>query len=419
MRTRLADRRVAVIAVAAVVVIVLAGAGVWLLTSGNGAVRAKPSTAVVKRGTLTVTASAAGTVTPVNSRALTFGASGTVASVTVKAGDRVTTGEVLATIDPGDAQAAVTSAQSALDAANTNLSLVEAQSATPTATATACTVGAAYLIAAPSPSASASPTPSPSPPPPGHSTSPSPRPSASTPHSTRPPGGRSCGSGGGGGSGGGNGGGGQQSTGSDPLLRAQQAVYNAELALEQAKARLAGTTIAAPADGRVLSVAGSVGQSVSAGGSGFIVVGGMSSMVVQANFSEADMAGIQIGQPAIVTLANHPGTSYPATVTEIDPAGTLSGQLVRYGVQLSFRAVPADLLLGRSADVAVTTASATGVMYVPTAALTRLAGTSATVTVHTASGNVPRSVMVGLEGDQGTEIMSGLNVGDTVVIGAQ
>jgi multidrug efflux pump subunit AcrA (membrane-fusion protein) len=405
MRTRFATRRGAVVTAAVLVVVAVVAVGAWLFTGDAARVAATSSTAAVKRGTLTVIASAAGTVAPVNSRALTFGTSGTLTEVVVKAGDRVTAGEILAAIDPADAQAALTSAESALGAANTNLTLAKQQADEPTQPA--CVAGAAYLLpTTPTPSPSASPSPSPAPSPtPSHTATRSPAPSATRPNTAAP----TCAANN-------NGGQGQNSSGTDALLHAQQAANNAELAVEQAKARLAGTTITAPSGGRVLSVAGTVGQNVSAGGSGFIVIGGVDAMVVQANFSEADVAGIKIGQTASVTLANHPDKTYPATVSEINPAGTTSGQLVRYGVQLSFTTVPADLLLGQSANVAVTTASAADVLYVPTAALTDVNGQTATATVRTASGDVSRSVILGLTGDQGTQIVSGLGAGDVVVV---
>ena len=203
-------------------------------------------------------------------------------------------------------------------------------------------------------------------------------------------------------------------------MRAQQSVNNAELALEQAQSRLAGTSITAPVSGRVLSVGGSVGQNVSAGGSGFIVLGGLHALVVEAHFAEADVAAVAVGQQATVTLADHPGVTYAATVTEIDPAGTTSGQLVRYGVQLEFTDPPSDLLLGQTADAAVVTASsAPDVLYVPTGALRDINGDSATVVARTPTGDVTRTVATGFEGDQGTEIVSGLAAGDTVVIGGR
>jgi HlyD family secretion protein len=203
-------------------------------------------------------------------------------------------------------------------------------------------------------------------------------------------------------------------------MRAQQSVNNAELALEQAQARLAGTSITAPMAGRVLSVAGAVGQSVTGGGSGFIVLGGLSALVVEAQFSEADVAAVAVGQKATVTLADHPGVTYTASVVEIDPAGTASGQLVRYGVQLTFASPPADLLLGQTANAAVVTgSSAPNVLYVPSGALNQLSGDSATVVVRTATGDATKTVTTGFQGDQGTEIVSGLAEGDVVVIGGR
>jgi HlyD family secretion protein len=398
--------------VAAVALVVVAGAAVAAsaMTGGRKPVAAKTTTFTVRSGTVTMTASASGTVQPIDSRALTFGTSGTVSTLKVKAGDRVTEGETLATLDPAAAQSAVSSAQSALDAANTNLSLAQEQ-ATAAPGQTGCVAGAASDLATPSATASPSASPSPRP-----SASPSPqstqsrRPSASA----SPTNSDGCGRSGSGGSG--SAGGSHQGTGTDSLLRAQQAVNNARLTLEQAEAKLAGTTIAAPSAGRVLSVAGAVGQTASAGGSGFIVVAGVDSLAVEAQFSEADVAAVAVGQSATVTLADHPGVTYQAEVTEVDPAGTVSGQLARYGVQLEFTKPPSDLLLGQSAVAAVVTESALDVIYVPTAALSNLTGDTATVKVRAVGGDVTRAVTIGLAGDQGTEIKSGLVAGDVVVV---
>ncbi len=369
----------------AAAVVVAGGTGIWLATRGGHAAGTTPHTAEVTRGTLTVTASASGSIVAVNQRALTFGTSGSVSKLKVKAGDQVSAGQLLAALDDTDAQAAVTAAQAAvtaaqaaLDAAEQNLTLAQQQA---DAAASAATQ---------------TPTPSPS--------------SSSA-------GGSGGGSGAGGSGTGGSSRTGSQSTGTDNLLRAQQSVNNAELTLEQDQAKLAGTTIVAPSAGRILSVAGAVGSSVSAGGSGFIVMAGANDVAVQAEFSEADVAGVKVGQAATVTLANHPGKKYPARVSQIDPAGTSSGELVRFGVELIFTSVPADLLLGQSADVAVTTASAPDVLYVPAAAVTTGAGGQAEVTVRSDGVDRVQPVTVGLEADQGVEVMSGLTAGQTVVIG--
>jgi multidrug efflux pump subunit AcrA (membrane-fusion protein) len=442
--SRLSRRRMAVLACAAVVAVAGAGIGLWAASGNSAKSSGRTTTFAVRTGPITVTTSASGTVQPIDSRALTFGTSGTVRTLAVKAGDHVTAGETLATLDPTDAQSAVSSAQSSLDAANSNLTLAEQQATQVTqqpaggqntGTQGGCLSAADFVLSAPTPQASASASPQPTPTPSAH---PSPSPSTQPPTTRQPTatphptGTRTCGTGSGGsGSGSGSGGSGSggsgsggsgagagqsQNSGTDSLLRAQQAVNNAELALQQAQARLAGTTIVAPSAGRVLSVAGSVGQTASAGGSGFIVMGGVNSLAVEAEFSEADVAAVAVGQHATVTLADHPGVTYNASVTEIDPAGTASGQLVRYGVQLEFANPPADLLLGQSAVAAVVTASTSNVPYIPSAALANLNGNSATVRVRTPTGDVTRAVTVGLAGDQGTQITSGLVAGDVVVV---
>jgi HlyD family secretion protein len=360
-----------VTSVAATAVVVAGGVGAWLALRDQPHASTAVHTAAVSRGDLTVTASAAGSIVAVNQRALSFGTSGTVSKLNVKAGDEVTAGDILARLNDSDAQNAVAAAQQALDAAKSNLALAQQQADE-----------AAQAAAAPSPSATGRP-------------------------------------GGAGGSGGTAGGGSTHNTssGTDNLLRAQQSVNNAELTLEQDEAKLGGTTIVAPVAGRILSVSGAVGSSVSAGGSGFMLMAGAGDVAVQAEFSEADVAAIKIGEKARVTLANHPGKSYPATVTQIDPAGTASGQLVRFGVELTFTSVPAGLLLGQSANVAVTTASATDVLYVPAAAVTTGADGKPQVMVRVGSTEQARPVTVGLEADQGVQIMSGLDAGQTVVVG--
>src|SRR5215510_8645175 len=131
MRWGLPLRRRTTVVVAAGVAVAVAAVVVWQLSGGRTAAAKAVTTQPVRRGTLTVTASAAGTVQPIDSRALTFGTGGTLATLAVKPGDHVTAGQLLATLDPTDAQAAVTSAQSALDAAETNLTLAEDQAAAP------------------------------------------------------------------------------------------------------------------------------------------------------------------------------------------------------------------------------------------------------------------------------------------------
>jgi multidrug efflux pump subunit AcrA (membrane-fusion protein) len=195
-------------------------------------------------------------------------------------------------------------------------------------------------------------------------------------------------------------------------------VTNAELALGSAQRRLDETVIRAPIAGRVLSVAGKVGSAVTPGGTGFIVLADVAGLSVRAGFSEADVGRLTVGQVASITLPDRVEPVVGA-VSRIDPAGTVSDRLVRYGALIAFDAAPSGVLLGQSAIVTVTTASAADVLYVPTAAVAGTSGGTGTGTVTVRAGGRERSrtVQVGLSGERYTEIVSGLAEGDEVVWG--
>jgi multidrug efflux pump subunit AcrA (membrane-fusion protein) len=345
----------------------------------------------------------------------------------VKAGDSVTAGQVLAKIDDSDAQSQLASAQDALASAQNALAAAQL-AASPTPSATGCAAPAAYTGGTagyylvgdyPSASPSASPSPSPSP---SHSPTPSPtatHTSGAGPGSGGGTGTGACRTAGTGGTGGGGTGGGGRGSGGDALFSAQQQVNNAQLALTQAQRRVAGTVITAPVAGRVLSVAGTVGSAENPGGTGFIVLGGVSDTEVTALFTETDVAHLAVGQPATITLPDNPATPLTGKVSQVSPAGTVSGRLVRYPVMIAFDQVPANLLYGQSANVVVTTQSVSNVLYVSSSAVSPGADGSATVTVRSGGQDQTRVVQTGLRGDQYTEIRSGLSEGESVVTGGR
>jgi HlyD family secretion protein len=165
----------------------------------------------------------------------------------------------------------------------------------------------------------------------------------------------------------------------------------------------------APIAGKVLSVAGPVGSQVGAGDV-FITVADTGDMLIDADFPEADADHLAVGQAATVALPAQADAGFDATVDQVDPTGTSDGTLVRFGVVLSFTDPPANLLVGQSAVVTVTTGAQTGVLRVPSTAVHDVAGTVGTVLRN----GVQVAVGVGLRGDQYTEITSGLAAGDRV-----
>lgn len=394
MRTPAGTRRRGLLlgAGAVVVVAVVALILTFTLNGGHASAQASgPTIVTVARGTVSVDVAAAGTVQASQTRGLSFSTSGTVTVLNVKAGDTVTAGQVLAQIDPSDAQKSVDDAQSAVTDAEQ--SLADAQAA-----ASAAASASAAAAANPTPSASA-----------GRGGSGA---SGGTGGS-----GNSGSNSGGGNSGGGNSGGGAQraSTGTDAIYSATVQLNNAKLALAQAQRKLAGTTITSPIAGTVLAVDGTVGGNENPGSTAFITVGSVADAQVKAEFSEADIAAVKVGQSATVTLPNQAGT-VAGKVSSVDPAGTASGNLVRYAVMIGFDQPPASLLYGQSANVTVTTASVAGVLYVSSSAVRDIHDGAGTVTVRTGGRDEDRTVQIGLRGDQYTQITSGLSEGDQVVI---
>lgn len=402
-------------------VVVVAVVVVAFVAFGGGSKTAKKPSATSKvvRSTVTTTVSAEGTVQAQASRTLGFTSSGTLTELDVKAGDTVQVGAVLARIDPTTAQNQVDTATTSVDNAQTSVNTASTELATanaatcPKVTTITTTPARPTPTSRPTTSASASPS---------ASASGSGGGSGST-SGILAAGGTSGGSTGGAGSGAGGGSGAaatctaatlnaKKQSASDALFNAQQRLNNAEQTLTQARAKLDGTVITAPVAGKVLSVNGSLGATA---GSSFLVLAGTDDVMVTAQFTEAEVAHLALKQHATITLPDKAGTTFTGTVTQIDPAGTTSGKLVRYTALISFDKAPGDLLYGQSAVVAVVTAAAADVLSVPATAVYGRTGNTGNVDAMVGGKVVRRTVTIGLRGDVSTEIKAGLSLGDVVL----
>ncbi|HJP89447.1 MAG TPA: efflux RND transporter periplasmic adaptor subunit [Candidatus Limnocylindrales bacterium] len=202
----------------------------------------------------------------------------------------------------------------------------------------------------------------------------------------------------------------------------QQALYNAQSADAKAKSDLADLealrdhiTLVAPGDGVVTAVNLAVGADAPSGAAITLL---SSDLVVTTSVVESDIAAIKADQTATVDVSAL-DASLRGTVASIDPvgSGSGSGSVVSYAVKVALDAPPAGLRPGMSADITITAASATGVLAIPSRALTGNAG-NYTVRVVAADGSVStRTVEVGLVTSSLAEIKSGLQAGEMVVTG--
>ncbi|GAA4601574.1 macrolide-specific efflux system membrane fusion protein [Actinoplanes octamycinicus] len=119
-------------AINALLALLIVGAAIWGVnlirstSSGNSAKATDIRTVTVSQGTVTRTVSADGTVESASTAAATFTTAGTVTSIQVKVGDKVSKGQQLAAVDPTDAERELALAQANLDAANDALDRAEA-----------------------------------------------------------------------------------------------------------------------------------------------------------------------------------------------------------------------------------------------------------------------------------------------------
>ncbi|SBT43906.1 efflux RND transporter periplasmic adaptor subunit [Micromonospora narathiwatensis] len=401
--------------------LVLGAAGAWAFTGDDGEVPTRRATVAVDRGPVEIEVATTGTVQPATTRALSFTVSGTVASVAVRPGTVVRAGQRLATLSDEDvATAADAVGRAEQDLADARNALTKARESTDAASSCATAAVRPVAWTSPQPTETASPTPSA----PSGSATPTTSPSGAPPASptrtvpthpapTRPapartgaeqpgappaPGGTAC-------PGGSQGGG-------DRILDAQRRVNQAEAAVAEAESTRSGATITAPIRGTVLAVAGKVGGTVGRGAT-FITLADTFGMQVEAKFPEADAAAIAVGQSATVRLADRAGQTFPATVVQVDPAGTADGRMVRYGAVLSFADAPESLLIGQTAAVTVRTGSVPDALRVPSTAVHDVTDDRGTVRVD-ATGE-SRTVTIGLRGDQYTEVTDGLTAGDLVL----
>ena len=203
-------------------------------------------------------------------------------------------------------------------------------------------------------------------------------------------------------------------TGIGAQTAAQASINVAQAGLTVARQALLDTTLRAPVAGTVAAVDATVDQTVPAGTTVVTLIPQAAYQIV-AGFSEADATKVAVGQSAAITFDALAGGTAAGTVTAIDILPTEGANVTTYGVTITLGDVPEGLKAGMSASVVVTTAQATDVLWAPTAAITTAGGQS-TVTVRVNGIDALTPVTVGLAGDSGTEITSGVASGDQLVV---
>ncbi len=217
-------------------------------------------------------------------------------------------------------------------------------------------------------------------------------------------------------------------------LAAAEATYESSSAqLKMAQKQLAGAKMTSPMDGIVSDINGGEGQRAFANnnstssGSGFITVIS-EKLQVEAQVNEADIGSLKIGQTAELTVNAFPNKTFTGKVSSISPIAATVSNVQVYDTVITLDDNQKELKAGMPATITIIVEKSEDVLTVPKGAVTYAAkqsagndkgpGRGASVIVMDKSGATSvRPVVLGLSDSSSYEVKEGLSEGETVVIG--
>ena len=199
------------------------------------------------------------------------------------------------------------------------------------------------------------------------------------------------------------------------VAQAQAQLALAQAATVAAQARLAQTTLGAPADARVLTREVEPGQIVQPGKALLsLALAGPTQLVAQVD--ERFLEQLQLGQPAWVVADAFAAQRFAARVLSIAPA--VDAQRGAIEVKFSIEQAPAFLREDMTLSVEVETARRERTLVLPQAALRGpVGGDQASVLVLQDGRAQVRNVRLGLRTLDAVEVLGGLKESDTVLRG--
>lgn len=203
-------------------------------------------------------------------------------------------------------------------------------------------------------------------------------------------------------------------------IRGQVAsVQQARSQLQEAEATFAKNTLRSPINGTVTTVDIKQGELASVGKTVFKIVGS-GGLSTEALVTESDIAKIELGNDAKISVeAISADMTLDGKVSLIDPVETNEEGNPLYRIRIDFVDTNSKIKSGMTTKIVITTDSHTDVLRIPTRYITTK-DSEKSVTVITGSGRTKnyttKTVTTGLKSTDGyTEILSGINVGDTLL----
>lgn len=205
-------------------------------------------------------------------------------------------------------------------------------------------------------------------------------------------------------------------------------IQTAQISVNDAKTNLNYTQIISPMDGVIVSVPVSVGQTVNSNQTSptIVQVADLSKMLIKLEISEGDIAQVQEGQEIRFTTLAEPNRAYQSKIDTVDPALTTltdnnyteeSGntEAIYYYANALVDNADNRLRIGMTVQGQVNIAKRENVLVVPTSTLKKK-GDKTTIQVLNNNQVEEKEIQTGLSDSQYTEVISGINEGEQVVV---
>jgi len=214
-------------------------------------------------------------------------------------------------------------------------------------------------------------------------------------------------------------------------------VAQAQVGLESAGIELDYTRITAPIAGTVVAIVTDEGQTVNALQTAptIVMIARLDTMTVRADISEADVVRVRRGLPVWFSILGDPKRRFDGELRQVEPApasianesnaaasriGSTNGAVYYTGL-IDVANADGVLRPSMTAQVSIVLSRVSGAVLVPLSAVEGAprAGDTARVRVRDTMGEVQiRQVQVGIDNGADIQILSGLQAGETIVLGA-
>ena len=208
----------------------------------------------------------------------------------------------------------------------------------------------------------------------------------------------------------------------ESIQSASESLRSAEISMQNLQDAMNNYTITAPISGTIIEKDAKVGDAVKAGDT-LCIVYDLSYLEMSINVDELQISSISVGQKVQITADAVPDKTYVGTVTRVSMKGASNGGTTTYPVTIRIDDTD-GLRPGMNANAEIVVAEAKNALVVPNAAVVRgsyvlvtkdsPSAANADTTMEAPEGFVYVPVKTGVSDDDYTQIVSGIQEGDTI-----